>query len=117
MNKSTLTNIITLLCIGALAQEQEILIKGSLINKEDQSPVAFAHIINRKSSSLTVSSIEGKFEKRMQQGDTLHVSIIGFEPYTFYLTHVPHNNIVDVIIELIPSSNLLEAVKVYAFIP
>lgn len=98
------------------AQDSQFTIKGMLINKEDKSPVPYAHIINQAKKSMTVSNIEGIFQKSASPGDTLMVSIIGYEAYAFVISEKANSSF-EMIIELTPSSRLLEAVKVYAFKP
>lgn len=60
-------------------KDSTITLHGSLYDSKNFSPVEFAHIINLNSPYATISDSTGYFEIKMQPGDTLHLTRIGYE--------------------------------------
>ncbi len=117
MMKLLISFLLCLSCLFLHAQDNKILLNGTLVNEEDNSPIPHAHIIDKHARNMVVSSLEGKFKKLIGLGDTLVISIIGYDSAVFFLHEMPESNTLEVVIKLYPSSSMLEPIKVYAFKP
>jgi hypothetical protein len=109
-----------ILLLGALlplssllyAQDKDsiITLHGSLYDSKDLSPVEFAHIINLNNPYATISDSSGYFDIKMYQGDTLHITCIGYED-----RHISYNQAGPAIFKSIPlnqKSYNIESVKI-----
>ncbi|MGM0496684.1 MAG: hypothetical protein ACQESJ_02080 [Bacteroidota bacterium] len=72
--------VFLLFSLGAKAQKEDssITLYGKLYDSKDYSPVEFAHIINLDSPYATISDSSGFFDIKLQVGDTLHITSIGY---------------------------------------
>lgn len=105
-------------CFQLKAQEvipQEILIEGVIINKEDNKPVPFVHVINRHSKTGTASNLQGRFSIKIKHSDTLVFSAIGFDKYIFTLSGKMKTKQLDITIEMNTNSFELEPVRIFAY--
>lgn len=74
---------IFLICIlpltELLGQGQGKLWTGQILDKENQSPISFVHIVGAERA--TISDAEGRFSIQIQVGDTIQFSHINYERY------------------------------------
>lgn len=77
--------ILLMIILPARAQEVDDLIdpvllqvKGRLVNKDDGSPVPYAHIVNTRTHGGTTTDESGRFSLEMLNVDSLSVSAMGY---------------------------------------
>ena len=105
-------------CFQLKAQEvmqQEIQIDGVIINKEDNKPVPFVHVINIRNKTGTASNLQGRFSIIIKYSDTLVFSAIGFDKYIFNLSERVETKQLDITIEMNTNSFELAPVSVFAY--
>ena len=69
---------------------QNINVKGVVLDRDSITPMAFAYVVNRNSSTGTLSDEAGKFSLNVKLGDTLGFSYLGYS-----VTMVPTNLLKD----------------------
>ena len=76
--------LILLFSFQANAQKEDsvITLYGKLYDSKDFSAVEYAHIINLDSPHATISDSAGFFEIKLQAGDTLQITSIGYHDET-----------------------------------
>ncbi|GAA0871943.1 carboxypeptidase-like regulatory domain-containing protein [Gangjinia marincola] len=80
--------LFTFFFIAALhAQTEAEVIKGTVLNGTDDTPLNNVNIINLNAVKGTISDEEGKFEIRATPNDTLYFSYLGFEPIQVKVTN------------------------------
>ncbi|MEQ8926220.1 MAG: carboxypeptidase-like regulatory domain-containing protein [Fulvivirga sp.] len=99
----------------SFGQETTVEIVGEIIDAETKSAVPYVHIINKQSNEGVASNTEGRFWIRINPGDTLLFSAIGFETYQFVINKSITTDKMLVTIELSQSTLELESVKVFAY--
>lgn len=115
MNKSYFFSLIFLLllfCLQLRAQDMgrvEPLLKGQLIDAEDQSPISFAHITNLERGLRTLSDSSGFFSLPASTGDTLLISSV---TYGQHKVAVPPKSEKRFRIELLPNVYELDEVVI-----
>lgn len=74
-----------IICTSFTVKEQSkpILLKGTIVNAIDETPLYLVHIINKRTLKGTLSDENGYFEIEMNETDTIYFSIIGFQNFTF----------------------------------
>lgn len=80
--------VVFLLGLGNPAQAQSdddpiidpvlIYLKARLVDKEDGSPVAYAHIVNARTRGGTTTDVDGYFSMEMLNVDSLAISVMGY---------------------------------------
>lgn len=75
-----------LLLITAVVSAQDK-VSGIILNDNTQAPVANVNIINLNKVRGTTSDEKGKFELEVTAGDTLHLSLIGFQSIKIRVTN------------------------------
>ncbi len=61
------------------AQEEPVLLKGTVVDEFSQLPINNANVINLNSVKGSVTNELGKFEIEAQVNDTLHISFVGYQ--------------------------------------
>jgi len=110
--------ISSLFSYHVIAQDSESLviqIDGVILNKEDNRPVPFVHVLNMQSKSGTASNLEGRFTITMQKEDSVIFSAIGFDKYLFLLDQNVQSDRLDIVVEMNVNSFELEAVDIFAY--
>lgn len=59
------------------AQQNPVVVHGRLID-QNNNPVQYAHVVNRKKSFAGISDTAGNFRTIMLPGDTVRISAVGF---------------------------------------
>lgn len=79
------TIILLLVVQPVLAQEEDDLIdpvllqlRGKLVNKDDGTPIPYAHIVNTRTHGGTTTDEKGRFSLEMLNVDSLSVSAMGY---------------------------------------
>ena len=67
------------LSVSAQNADSTITLYGKLYDSKDYAPVEFAHVINMNRAGATITDSSGFFQLRIQAGDTLFISCIGYE--------------------------------------
>ena len=82
----SLTFVFSVLCVvNAEAQEHVFEVRGRLVDINGKG-VQFAHLVNLKKSSGTISDTAGRFRILMVKSDTIRITCLGFEDAGFALT-------------------------------
>lgn len=120
MNKfliGCLALIITGLCISnAYAQDHVFEVRGRLVDINGKG-IQFAHIINLKKSSGSISDTAGRFRILMVATDTIRISCLGYEDAGFSLSRqniAPNANIIT-ISDIVLTSKTYELATVNIF--
>ena len=82
--KSFALILISLWVSNAFAQQQVFEVRGRILDDKGQ-PVQFAHLINLKKSTGTLSDTAGRFRILMVTSDTIKITCLGFEDAGFVL--------------------------------
>lgn len=103
--KITLTIIISLLSLlpfFVTAQDEEkrneeyykdlVQFSGAVVTGDSLRPVAFTHIIDRKTGFGTISDYYGYFSFVARKGDSISFSAVGFKKGHFVIPDTIHNN-------------------------
>ena len=89
--------ILVLISSGVLANAQKsdstMHFFGNLYHAESYKPIEYAHIINLNNNEATISDTLGNFHIRMQMGDTLMITSIGYK-HNYYQYSGPRDPVV-----------------------
>ncbi|QSE95885.1 carboxypeptidase-like regulatory domain-containing protein [Fulvivirga lutea] len=99
----------------AFSQQSKIELVGEIIDAETKDAVPYVHIINKHTQEGVASNTEGRFWIRINPGDTLLFSAIGFETYQFVINERVTTDKMLVTIALSQATLELESVKVFAY--
>ena len=83
----------------AQAGSQGITVKGIVLDKDSTSPMSFAYVVNKNSTTGTLTDEAGKFSIRIKLGDTLSFSYMGYgvtKIFTQTLKDSVKNNLVNI---------------------
>jgi hypothetical protein len=107
-----LFSLLLLLSPQLYAQHKDstITLHGSLYDSKDFSPVEFAHIINLNRPHATISDSSGYFDIKMNKGDTLHITCIGYEDK--YVSYEPIATAIFKSIPLNQKAYKIESIKI-----
>ncbi|MBP5502085.1 MAG: carboxypeptidase regulatory-like domain-containing protein [Bacteroidales bacterium] len=83
--KSITLILICLWVDNAFAQQQVFEVRGRILDDKGK-PVQFAHLINLKKATGTLSDTAGRFRILMVTSDTIKITCLGFEDAGFVLT-------------------------------
>lgn len=114
----SLTLILTVLCVvNAEAQEHVFEVRGRLVDINGKG-VQFAHLVNLKKSSGTISDTAGRFRILMVKSDTIRITCLGYEDAGFALIGAnvaPDANLVNISdIVLVSKTYELATVNIYS---
>ncbi len=84
---------------------------GKLVDAEDDAPIPQAHIRNLSTSLGTVSNFSGEFQMKMDLGDTLLVSCVGYQSIGFIVAEEWQESD-NILIEMIRDTILLEELTI-----
>ncbi|PIQ47216.1 MAG: hypothetical protein COW03_16330 [Cytophagales bacterium CG12_big_fil_rev_8_21_14_0_65_40_12] len=73
-------------CLGASAQEENIVLKGEIVDARSQEPVLFASVLVINKNKGIASDTDGKFEFPVNYQDKIKITSIGYEPIEFTIT-------------------------------
>lgn len=109
--------ILISLCTNTVnAQDHVFEVRGRLVDNKGNG-VQFAHLINLKKSTGTISDTAGRFRILMIESDTIKITCLGFEDAGFALTEnniLPESNVVTISdIALTPKIYELGTVNVF----
>lgn len=104
-----------LIFLGGYAGAQEIElymvnVKVQVTSIDDNSPVAYAHVINPRVRGGTTTNADGFFSISMLTEDTLIIRSLGFIDYRFFVSEYPPKELYQV--KMIPVKHLLNEVTV-----
>ncbi len=104
--------IILLSFIGhqAIAQSNEVVIRGTVLSDDNMQPLPFAHIVI--DSTGTTSNIYGTFHLKIAKTDTLHFSYIGYKKKSYVIPDSVSANEISLEIILLKDITFLRAVTV-----
>lgn len=68
------------------ALSQEVNVKGIVFDRDSVTPMPYAYVVNKNSTTGTLSDEAGKFFIRIKLGDTLNFSYLGYSVTKFF-TH------------------------------
>lgn len=72
--------IIFCLCLSTWGVQAQIrVVKGTVISKTDKAPIPGATVYNQNTKGGVATDIDGKFSLKVNAGDTLMISFIGFK--------------------------------------
>lgn len=110
-----------LICITPLlvfaqtpSQQQPVVIRGEIVNKETGEIVPYVHILDETKSMGTTSDLNGRFEVMIDPTDTLIFSAVGFEKLMIVFAHEAIDLDEEVQISLSPSTYELDPVQIHA---
>ena len=105
--------ILTLFLLFSLVSfAQTKLLKGTVVDRSNQQPIAYATVAGIGSSSAASTDEQGHFELRIDGSfSTIRVSFLGYEPQDITLSSLSESN---VIITLLPEDHIIESVDVTA---
>lgn len=78
---------------------QDIVVKGTVYDKDSITPMQFAYVINKNLSTGVVADDKGNFTLRIRTGDTLNFSYVGYyvtKVYTHLLKDSIRNSVLHV---------------------
>ena len=78
---------------------QNIFVKGTVLDKDSITPMSFAYVVNKNSSTGNLSDEAGKFAIRIKPGDTLSFSYLGYG-VTKIFTHLLKDSIKNALLNL-----------------
>ncbi|MCF6361605.1 MAG: carboxypeptidase-like regulatory domain-containing protein [Cyclobacteriaceae bacterium] len=101
-----------LLFVGHLAvsQNNEVIIKGTVLSDDNLQPLPFAHIVI--DSTGTTSNIYGNFNLKIAKTDTLHFSYIGYKKKSYVIPDSISSDEITLEIILLKDITFLRAVTV-----
>jgi hypothetical protein len=97
------------------AQEEPVLLKGTVVDEFTQLPISNANVINLNTVKGSVTDDLGRFKIEAQVNDTLHISFVGYQSIKI---RVPADWIKtrdDFKIKMIEKSNVLEEIVVHKY--
>lgn len=98
--------------LTAIGQDQ-ITVKGIVIDKESQDPVPFVHIIDKNKGAGVAGNEDGTFHIKTVPGDTLMFSVVGYSSRTLVVTKQLQEKTLE--IKLDPKAMELNSVNVFAY--
>ena len=97
------------------AQEESVLLKGSVVNEFTQLPVNNANVINLNSVKGTTTDDLGRFEIQAQVNDTLHISFVGYQSVKIRVPADWIKSRSDFKIKIIEKANALEELVIHKY--
>jgi hypothetical protein len=99
--RSLLLISIFLLSFSGFAQESDSVMyfSGKIESTEGNYPVALAHIINLNQHWMVKADTTGLFRIWVEQGDTLHISAIGFEYLEYIINSINFDSIATILLK------------------
>ncbi|WP_158825483.1 SusC/RagA family TonB-linked outer membrane protein [Mucilaginibacter lacusdianchii] len=89
---------------------QSVVLSGTLVSADDNQPLAGVTITDSKKRNYGVTSVNGNFSVRVEQGETISFSMVGYDSFT----RPASRNESGIIIKLQPSNTSLNEVVVTA---
>ena len=111
MKRVVVLIIFLFLCFSIGSAQQNLQVKGIVVDQENGNAVSFAHVGICKKAIGTVSNEDGAFILQIAPyylNDTLCVSAIGYHTYKIVINALQGSNVKE--IELIPQTSLLNEV-------
>ena len=111
MKRVVVLIIFSFLCFSIGSAQQNLQVKGIVIDMKNGNAVPFAHVGICDKAIGTVSNVDGAFILKIAPyylNDTLCVSAIGFHTYKIVISKIQKDD--DKIIELIPQTSVLQEV-------
>ncbi len=81
------------------AFSQDITVKGIVYDKDSISPMQFAYVVNKNSTTGIVADVNGNFSLKIRSGDTLAFSYVGYHVTKVY-THQLKDSIKNSVLKL-----------------
>ncbi len=94
----------------AMAQPDEVIIRGVVLSDDNMQPLPFAHIVI--DSTGTTSNIYGTFYLKVAKTDTLHFSYIGYKKKNYVIPDSISANEIAIEIILLKDITFLRAITV-----
>lgn len=92
---------------------QSILLEGRIVDKEDLTPLHFAHILKHK-KTIELTPLHAKFSLMVNPHDTLVISHIGYKKHVFVVPEDAQVRL-DTTIFMTRDTTILQEVKIYGF--
>jgi len=107
--------VITLFGLKATAQQEEnvFIFEGKVVNSKKMEGLYNAHIINTTKNIGTVSFFDGTFQIHASVGDSLKISLIGYENKKFKVKPAHSNRLTPLIIPLRFKPIDMQSITVY----
>ena len=102
---------------SSYASAQNILLKGIVLDKDSVTPMPYAYVVNKSTSSGILSENDGSFSMTIRMGDTISFSYIGYNLaslYTLLYQDSVRNGILKVTVFLKPKATELSTVIIGA---
>ncbi|WP_436416496.1 SusC/RagA family TonB-linked outer membrane protein [Petrimonas sp.] len=87
-SKKSLTLFITLLCWTQLMVAQQITVKSTLVDEQDE-PVIGATVLEKGTSNGTVTDYDGNFSLNVSETGVIQISYVGYTPIELNAREVP----------------------------
>ncbi|TAL58383.1 MAG: carboxypeptidase-like regulatory domain-containing protein [Bacteroidetes bacterium] len=97
MLRSFMPVIISVFFVSAFSQD--ITVKGTVYDKDSITPMQFAYVINKNSSTGMVANEKGNFTIRIHLGDTLAFSYVGYY-VTKVFTHLLKDSVKNAVLNV-----------------
>ncbi len=98
-----------------LAQEEPVLLKGSVVDEFTQLPISNANVINLNTVKGSVTDDLGRFEISASVNDTLHVSFVGYQSIKIRVPADWIKSRSDFKIKIIEKANALEELVIHKY--
>ena len=103
--------IVFLLLLPIVAFGQSILLEGWILDKEELTPVHFAHIV-KSEKAIEATSLHAKFSLMVSPHDTLVISHIGYKKHVFVVPEATQLRL-DTTIFMTKDTTFLQEVKIH----
>ncbi len=104
-----------LVLVSITSHSQMISVKGIIFDKDTTSPMPFAYVVNKNSTTGTLTDEGGRFSMRIKLGDTLSFSYMGYgvtKIFTQALKDSVKNNLLNLKVFLKSKANELRPVVI-----
>src|SRR5688500_5237504 len=106
-----LFSFLSLLLFAQIACAQSFILRGTVYTEQDSARVPFATVLDQSTGDGVYSDARGEFSLRVSSDDTIRISTIGLESFTF----VASNKQNDVSIYLTDAIQQIDTIVVRAF--
>lgn len=113
MLRSFIILLLTELFIPAFSQD--VIVRGMVFDRDSVTPMAFAYVVNKNSTTGTLTDEKGKFSIHIKLGDTLSFSYLGYSVTKFFTNSLKDsvsNSAMNVKIFIKPKINELKQVTI-----